>query len=151
MGSALGVEKVAAARVGLSLEGYRSRVAAGELWCTACKTWHLSTAFDLDASRGSGRKATCKLVARARNRAGRRWRRERDGIKQKARLAVAYAIRTGRLPRANNVPCADCGDVWSPGKLRHEYDHYLGYAPERHLAVQSVCTPCHRRREAARG
>jgi len=52
--------------------------------------------------------------------------------------------------------CAQCGRLcgwchaYATGERRHEYDHYLGYAPEHHEHVQAVCTTCHGAREVAR-
>jgi len=40
MGSALGILKVAAGRIGISLDEYQARRAGGEKWCTACRAWH---------------------------------------------------------------------------------------------------------------
>ena len=59
MGSKLGVEKIAAARLGLSLEDYRSKRAAGFKWCTGCKDWVVITEFTRDSSRGDGLGAGC--------------------------------------------------------------------------------------------
>lgn len=71
----------------------------------------------------------------------------RDGDAPQARASVALAVRNGRLPPPNSLPCADCGHIWHPGERRHEYDHHLGYAAEHHLHVQAVCTLCHHRRD----
>lgn len=59
MGSATGARKAAATRVGLTLQEYEARVAAGEKWCTACKEWHQRDAFDVDRSRSDGLSAKC--------------------------------------------------------------------------------------------
>ena len=54
-----------------------------------------------------------------------------------ARAAVRWAVQLGRIPRASDLVCTDCG-----GPARH-YDHHLGYAKEHRLDVQPVCTKCH--------
>jgi 5-methylcytosine-specific restriction endonuclease McrA len=59
MGSRLGTQKVAAKRVGLTLEEYRDRVSAGLTRCWRCKFWKPYAAFCLDQSRSSGRAAWC--------------------------------------------------------------------------------------------
>lgn len=74
----------------------------------------------------------------------------RDGDKAQARQRINVEVRTGRRPHPNALPCEDCGHVHMPGERRHEYDHYLGYAAEHHLDVQSVCTVCHAKRDSAR-
>lgn len=71
----------------------------------------------------------------------------RSGDKQQARQRINVEVRTGRRPRANALPCVDCGHIWSPGERRHEYDHYLGYDAEHHYHVQAVCTVCHSKRD----
>lgn len=75
----------------------------------------------------------------------------RDDDKVQARQRVNVEVREGRRPHPNTLPCADCGHVWAPGERRHEYDHHLGYAPENHLNVISVCTTCHARRDGRSG
>lgn len=71
----------------------------------------------------------------------------RDGDKRQARQRINVEVRTGRRPHPNELPCADCGHVWSLGERRHEYDHHLGYAADHHYDVQSVCTLCHSHRD----
>jgi hypothetical protein len=74
----------------------------------------------------------------------------RDGDKRQARKRVNQMVLCGRLPRPNDVPCFDCGHRFN-GTMRHEYDHFLGYAAHHHLAVQVVCSRCHHRRAEERG
>jgi hypothetical protein len=70
-----------------------------------------------------------------------------DQAKILARSRVNVAVRFGRMPYPNTLPCKDCGHVWAPGQRRHEYDHHLGYAPEHHYDVEPVCTLCHAKRD----
>ena len=142
-GRTLGAMKTAAKRIGIDLAGYASRLARGERWCTGCKAWHHASRFSLDRSRGLGLSAQC-LLAKRRPRTKRRPERET------ARYEVNLAVRYGRLPRANDVPCTDCAHTWKSGERRHEYDHHLGYEPEHRLHVQAVCTLCHADREKRR-
>ena len=142
-GTLIGAVKVAAARIGLPLEQYEARRAAGEKWCTGCKAWHPATHFPVDRSRGDGVRAKCLTAERGRPRG------PRDPAKERARRAVAYAVRKGTLPPPNSLPCTDCGHL-EPGR-RHEYDHYKGYEPAQWLTVQPVCTLCHADREKERG
>jgi hypothetical protein len=72
----------------------------------------------------------------------------RSGDKAQARQRINVEVRTGHRPHPNTLSCADCGDVWSAGKLRHEYDHHLGYEAEHHLDVEAVCIPCHVKRDS---
>ena len=144
MGSTLGVLKVAARRVGVSLGEYQQRVADGQKWCGGCRDWHPLAAFHIDASRGDGLAARCRTVQ------NRRPRTERDPVKERARHLVNRDVRRGRLPRANDVPCTDCGAVWKPDVDRHEYDHFRGYEGAAALQAEVVCAACHRRRERGR-
>ncbi|AOK61951.1 hypothetical protein WM29_22730 [Burkholderia ubonensis] len=57
-------------------------------------------------------------------------------------------MRTGQRPHPNFLPFTDFGQIYALGERRHEYDHYLGYAAEHHLDVQSVCTRCHAKRDS---
>lgn len=52
----------------------------------------------------------------------------------KARLALAYAVRSGRLVRG---PCAVCGTTPTQGH------HHEGYAPDKHLVVTWLCKVHH--------
>ena len=69
----------------------------------------------------------------------------RDGDMLQARQRINVEVRTGYRPHPNQLPCALCGHVWREGERRHEYDHYLGYAPEHHYTVRAVCKLCHER------
>lgn len=64
-GSAAGAEKTAAIRLGLTLEEYKRRIAAGQKFCGACKEWHRRREFGLDKTRGDGYAATCLASRRA--------------------------------------------------------------------------------------
>lgn len=153
-----GAARVAAGRVGVTYEEYLSRVSGGLKWCTGCKEWHQRSAFGVDTSRAEGLAATCLVACRTR-RAAKRPRKprtsragtylvpSRDGDKKQARARVNHEVKAGRLPRPNDVPCADCGHVFGTDGIRHEYDHYLGYATEHQLDVESVCVKCHVRRD----
>jgi len=74
----------------------------------------------------------------------------RDGDKAQARQRINVEVRSGRRPHPNTIPCSDCGHVWEEGERRHEYDHYMGYAPGHHLEVSAVCTTCHAKRDSAK-
>ncbi len=72
----------------------------------------------------------------------------RDGDKVQARQRVNQMVKTGILPRPNDLPCKDCAHEWKIGDKRHEYDHFKGYAAEHHLDVEPVCSPCHAKRDS---
>jgi hypothetical protein len=74
----------------------------------------------------------------------------RDGDREQARQRINVEVRTGRRPHPNTLACVDCGHIWQEGDRRHEYDHHLGYAAERHLDVEPVCTTCHAQRDSAK-
>jgi hypothetical protein len=156
----LRVRATAAARLGIPLAEYDRRIATGEKWCGGCRQWHPRTSFSRDRTRGDGLSKWCRDYSSARAKAiyrprprpesGRRYVPARNGDGRQARRRVNYLIDAGILPRPSDVPCTDCGHVWTEGERRHEYDHHRGYAPEHHEDVEAVCTTCHRRREAER-
>jgi hypothetical protein len=160
MGSAEGVRKAAAKRVGLTIEEYDARIAAGEKWCTGCKEWHPRGMFKVDKSRSDGLAAACTKNRKQRYREtyqprprpepGRRFVAARDDDRLQARGRVNYLVNAGLMADPNDVPCVDCGHVWALGERRHEYDHHRGYAAEHHEAVEAVCTTCHHARETQR-
>jgi hypothetical protein len=59
VGSADGVAKAAAARVGITVEEYKALQAQGLKWCTACAVWRPVASFAKDRTRGDGLKSTC--------------------------------------------------------------------------------------------
>lgn len=166
VGSALGAEKTAAKRAGVSLDEYRRRRASNQKWCIRCRDWHSLDMFKRDASRSDGLDAKCSMsrstgrpkgwhgepsINPRSGRPGPEQQPARDHDKVQARYRVNKEVSQGYLPSPRELPCADCGHVWiSDVERRHEYDHHLGYTAEHHLSVQAVCSPCHRKRERSR-
>ena len=54
----------------------------------------------------------------------------------KARHAVGYAVKSGRLPRPDTFQCHYCP---SPAM---QYHHWHGYEPEHWFDIVPVCQPC---------
>ncbi len=75
----------------------------------------------------------------------------REGDKSQARHRVNLNVRNGDWPKANEFPCKDCGHIYIPGGVDHEYDHCLGYGKDHHEVVDTVCASCHKKREWSRG
>ncbi len=150
-----GALKIAAKRRGLSVLEYLEK-ARDKKWCVGCKVWQLKADFGKDRSRGDGLSTICLDYERLRSRnkyqkkqrpiPGRSFVPPRDGDKKQARRRINYFVEAGLLPQPNDLPCFDCGCVWVPGGVRHEYDHHLGYASENHENVQAVCSTCHHQR-----
>lgn len=57
--------------------------------------------------------------------------------KNRARAAVGYAIKTGKLQPARKFTCTYCPAAAT------EYHHHNGYAPEHKRDVIPVCKACH--------
>lgn len=140
MGSKAGVMKIAAKRVGLTLEEYEERHNAGLKSCTKCKAWKLEAAFNVDLSRGDGFTATCRDCRRVITRRVRLIPAPSKAMQQGACSAVEYAVKTHRLAPAKTLPCLDCG---GPAV---EYHHHLGYERRHWLDVVALCDSCHQRR-----
>jgi hypothetical protein len=62
----------------------------------------------------------------------------------RARRLIQQRVQKGRMPKASECPCTDCGQTAA------EYDHYLGYEGAFASMVQPVCKPCHYRRTEVR-
>jgi len=62
----------------------------------------------------------------------------------RARRLIQQRVQKGRMPRASDLKCKDCGNQ------AEEYDHYLGYEKPFDSMVEAVCRPCHLRRETAK-
>lgn len=90
------------------------------------------------------------IIGQGRRRPGPPPHPARDGDKVQARQRINVEVRTGRRPHPNELPCVDCGHVWSQGERRHEYDHHKGYAAAHHLDVEPVCTTCHVARDSVK-
>ena len=59
MGSKLGVTKIAAGRLGLTLQDYQSKRSQGLKWCWKCEEWKSIDEFTVDRSRGDSLSAAC--------------------------------------------------------------------------------------------
>jgi 5-methylcytosine-specific restriction endonuclease McrA len=82
MGSFTGTKKVAAQKLGISLDDYEMRLSSGLKWCTKCKTWKQREQFYKDITRGDGMSAMCITCRLANNpdRPGQHERREKKAI-----------------------------------------------------------------------
>lgn len=160
-GNAAGAQKRLAARAGLDVETFRSRVASGEKYCWRCRALHPRSAFNVDESRDDGLDPACRdsrnTAAKSNyqprprtSKLGAFYAPTRSGDAKQARARVNHHVDVGLLPDPNDLPCTDCGHVHADGERRHEYDHHLGYAAEHQLSVQAVCTTCHYRRDGRR-
>lgn len=154
MGSAVGVIRAAARRVGLTFEEYEARRAAGLKRCIACREWLQIECFDQDASRSDGVTAACSVCRRERDRVtyrpvpledrlrfGPPRIMARDDDRAQARHRINADVRMGLRPNPNDLFCATCGHK-GPDR-RHEYHHAMGYAPEHHNDVLPLCSTCH--------
>jgi len=157
----LGGAKVAARRLGITVEEYQGNIKAGFKWCSTCRNFLYRDSFNNDGGTIDGKDKKCKSCSRAKDR--RRYKPvpidqqkprglavypPTDGDKRQARNRINSRVKRGILPRAQTIPCTDCGHIGT--NIPHEYDHYLGYAAINHLQVQCVCFPCHRKREQQR-
>lgn len=154
MGSKIGVYKVAASRAGLSLEEYIDHLANHQKRCVCCKQWRHRSNFTVDSTRGDGLCPKCSecvsKIAKAKyipipkevqKPKGPPRLPRRSGDKVQARARINADVRLGLRPNPNELFCANCGHR-GPDR-RHEYHHHLGYAPEHHNDVISLCTTCH--------
>lgn len=109
MGSHLGAEKSAAAKIGVTVDVYRQNRAAGLRWCFRCRGWKQLNAFSIDRSRATGRTASCKECASDASTASR----------YKLSLTELIAFRTAHEHR-----CGICGKA--DGPLYVDHNHQTG-------------------------
>lgn len=64
MGSFIGVQKIAAKKIGISFEEYIEKIKKSK-WCTSCKSWQPFNVFDIDNYRGDKLSAKCHNCTRA--------------------------------------------------------------------------------------
>lgn len=157
----IGGVKIAAAKLGISVEQYQQNVKSGLKWCFSCQAWVKVRLFNLDASSRDGKDNRCRscrqlfdrqryhpVPIEQRKSRGFPAKPGRDGDKNQARNRVNYAVASNKLARARNIPCVDCGHL-GPDRI-HDYDHHKGYDAVNHLEVECVCVPCHVDRERQR-
>lgn len=60
MGSKIGVDKIAAKRLGISYEEYMDKINSGLKWCTICKSWKHLSEYNRDSSRFDGLACKCR-------------------------------------------------------------------------------------------
>ena len=142
---------------GKAIRKWQWRWAAGFNWCTSCKTLKPHSRFSKDCSRTSGLSTKCKPCSAARSRRGHLDRKDvfhsrgrwfvatRPGDKIQARQRVVHAVKMGLLPKADSLPCTDCGHTGTD--RRHEYHHHNGYDESYHLDVIPLCSVCHHHRD----
>lgn len=179
MGSFIGIQKIAAQRIGISYDSYLEKIEKGLKWCIGCKTWKGVNEFSIDNSRGDGRNArcyTCRRVKIKKTTKGRpsplRGIKMSDAAKRKMSIAHTgeknhrwkggvkkyTASRQQILARRKVNHEVQAGRLPSPKTLQcydcennaREYDHYRGYEEVNWLIVEPVCSKCHRLREKNR-
>lgn len=157
-GSQEGSRRGAATKMGISYQDYVRCLNLGLVWCYACSSWRVNSAFAKDGSRSVGLSKRCRKCTSEYSRArykpkprerGRRYVAARDGDKVQARGRVNHLVRVGVIPDPDDLPCEKCGHVAGDGK-RHEYDHYLGYGANHHEDVTVLCTKCHTAKDSAK-
>jgi len=155
-----GAFKIAAKKVGISIDEYNSYVSRGLKWCIGCRKWHEKSVFGKDKSRWDGLSAICIESRSKRSRTlykpkprqpkGRSFIPARNGDKIQARGRINYFVTCGLIPHPNELPCTDCGHIFKKGGRRHEYDHHKGYAAQHHEDVEPVCSMCHATRDSSK-
>lgn len=63
MGSFIGVQKIAAAKIGISYKKYLNKIKKHK-WCSGCKSWQLRKCFNIDNHRGDGLASKCHNCTR---------------------------------------------------------------------------------------
>lgn len=140
MGSRVGILKIAAGRIGISIGQYTANRTNGLKWCYKCKNWKPQAQFGIDKNRGDGLAAVCFTCRRVAVRKRRKDQAPSQKVANQATNAIRYAVKCGRMVKATELPCHDCG------KPAQVYHHHLGYARRHWLDVIPLCKSCHTKR-----
>lgn len=62
MGSAIGGAKIAANKLGITLDEYTRRRASGEKWCWECRAWHPLRDFSSNSDKADGKSTNCRTA-----------------------------------------------------------------------------------------
>ena len=65
--------------------------------------------------------------------------KKRHPDRARAKDAVKYAVKMGRLPKVTTLQCAKCRN-----RPAAHYHHHNGYAKEHRLDVTPLCPVCHK-------
>ena len=151
-----GAKKIAAKKLGITLNRYLGFEKSGFKYCCGCKKWHAKNRFKKDKSRTDGLSAQCSswrsllsrrlYVKRPRPKPGRRFIAARNGDIKQAGRRVNHLIAVGLLSSPRTLPCNECGHAYRKGGMRHDYHHYKGYSSEHHETVEVLCRSCHSKR-----
>lgn len=117
--------------------------------CNICKQIKPLSEFYKDSSCAGGHAYRCKICDKKK---GTRWaresgydrkeaRRNRDNPQRQAKSEVKSQIERGKMPRASECQCADCGQ-------QAAHYHHESYAKDKWLDVIPLCVSCHRKRHA---
>lgn len=132
MGSKLGAFKVAAARVGLSLDEYIALREQGLKRCRVCNQWLPYSAYDADRSRGDGLACACKTCREAPSRKGPSKRDRR----QKRAEGLAWCCDCRKYLPAGDVSNARCR-FHNNAKAREMYASSERFRKERRQHAHS--------------
>ena len=84
----------------------------------------------------SNLKASKKYKKTDKGKATRKRHDARQPNQRKAGTAINHAIRAGKLPRPDTLPCHNC-------RTKAEQYHHPNYEPEYWLDVIPLCRKCH--------
>lgn len=119
--------------------------------CLSCGFFLVFEMFHKHSGRKSGLNDNCKTCVRSkqkewqknprttetRKRTARAYQGRLPAEVKKARRAVYNAVIAGKMPRAKQLKCTECGQQAS------SYHHHKGYAKEVALDVIPLCGICH--------
>jgi uncharacterized protein YlaI len=148
-----GAIKIAAKKIGIPVDEYNNNISNGLKWCSMCKSWVNIDYFSNNSKKLDGKAINCKscqkkyykryYIPKNRVQQGPLPHPERDGDIRQARARINVLVKTGKIPKPNDLPCKHCGHIFKKGEKRHEYHHHNGYSSGSHLDVIPLCTDCH--------
>lgn len=129
--------KIAAKRIGVTLETYIARLSIGEKWCSRCRSWHSRYIFQRDASRYDGLAASCRPLPQPKRPFTAQERRERANAAYRA----YYAGEGGATIRATKYARKRGTEAISPRvreRLIEEFDGRCAYCPRPATTIDHV-------------
>jgi 5-methylcytosine-specific restriction endonuclease McrA len=156
MGSAVGVLKIAAGRLKITLAEYQEMTAAKQKWCCQCRRWRPLSRFCRDPSRGAGVSAHCRCCKKRpgnfhlmsqRGPRNPNWRGGVTSEYRRDRTSANYEEWRLAVFQRDSFACQHCGDARGRNLNAHHLKDFTNYPSLRFDVTNGItlCRACHAR------